>query len=393
MQHWKPKGSGTQFEWSPILAPLEPFRSQTIIVEGLAQKPAINENDGNGEHARAGTVWLSAVRPKRTEGADVYAGVTMDQIAARELGRDTPLPSLELAIEPTYMSGNCDNGYACVYSNTFVWKTPTMPLPMENNPRVVFERLFGDGGSKRERIAAMHADQSLLDELSADINRLNGSLGPTDRTTVNEYLESIRDVERRIQRAAEQDGDALESLSLERPVGIPDNYDEHAKLMFDLQLLALRADITRVITFQLGREFHNRSYAFIGVPDGHHSLSHHQNDPERLLRLSKINTYHISLMAGFLEKLRSTRDGDGTLLDHSLLLYGSGISDSNLHTHTDLPIAVFGGDAGTVKGGRYVQFPLTDEVPMANLMLGILDSLGIPLDSLGDSTEHLELNA
>src|SRR5712692_1047481 len=305
MSAWTPAGEGLALtELSPTLSPLAPFRDQVVVPTGLSQRQAESMGDGNGEHSRGQTVWLSGVHPKRTEGADVQAGITVDQIAAQVLGEDTPLLSIEMALEQNYLVGNCDNGYSCIYWNTVSWRTPTTPLPMEVNPRVVFERLFGDGGTAAERLAEIREDRSILDWVTNDINRLQKTLGGGDRTRVSEYLDAIREVERRIQAIERQAGNSPLALP-DRPIGVPESYDEYAKLMFDLQALAFQADITRVFTMLLGREQSNRPYPQIGVPDAHHAISHHQKDPAKLEKAHKINTYHVALTAYFLERLRS----------------------------------------------------------------------------------------
>ena len=287
------------------------------------------------------------------------------------------------------MVGNCNDGYSCVYMNTFVWKTPTMPLPMENNPRVVFERLFGLGGTAAERLAEVRKNRSILDSVSEEMASLQRSLGANDRVIVSEYLDAVREIEERIRKgAARADGGALPA-SLERPAGIPESFDAHAKLMFDLQYLAYRADITRVVTFQLAREFSNRSYPDIGVTDGHHTVSHHENTAAKQEKYAKINQYHMQLFAYFLAKMQATPDGDGSLLDHSMFLYGGGISDGNKHDHSNLPLVLVGGGAGSLKGGRYLQFP--EMTPMSNMLISVLDKAGVKLEQFGDSTGPLQM--
>ena len=387
MAHWQPKGVGALTEMSATLAPLAPFINQTVVPIGLSQKQAESFGDGNGEHSRAGTVWLSGVHPKHTEGADVRNGPTADQIAARELGKETALSSLELAMEQTYLIGNCDNGYSCVYTNSISWRTPTDPNPMETNPRVVFQRLFGDGGSADERLVQARGDKSILDWVIGDLANLQRSLGAADRATVNDYVDSVREIERRIQIAERQNGAAPLTLP-ERPVGVPESYDEHAKLMFDLTALAFHADITRVFVFTLGKEQTNRAYPELGVSDAHHAISHHQHDPAKLEKAHKINTYHISLTAHFLEKLKATPEGDGTLLDHSLILHGGGISDADQHSHIDLPLVLVGG-AGGLKGGRILRHPV--DTPMNNLLVAMLDRAGVGAEKFGDATGELPL--
>jgi hypothetical protein len=384
---WTPKGEGTNFELSPILSPLAPFKDQVIVPSGLAHRNAESMGDGNGEHSRASGVWLNGVHPKRTEGADVRAATTIDQVAARELGRDTPLPSLEVALENSYVVGNCDNGYSCVYTNTISWRTPTTPLPMEHNPRVVFELLFGEGGTSSQRLARMAEDRSILDAVTQDIARLERSLGNGDRARVDQYLDAVREIERRIQRAEAQAGESTLPPTLDRPVGIPEKFDDHAKLMYDLEALAFQADITRVFTFLIGREQTNQAYPDIGVPDPHHAMSHHGHNAEKLDKYAKIGTYHIQLLSYFLEKLKATPDGDGNLLDNSMILFGSGISDGDQHSHVDLPLVLVGGAMGMK--GRHVKYP--SYTPMSNLFVTMLDKLDIPVDSMGDSTGPLAL--
>ena len=384
MPSWTPPAN-TALELSSTLSPLASFRDRMVVVSGLAHPQAEALGDGNGEHTRATATWLNGVHPKETEGADVRAGVTADQIAAAHLGRTTPLPSLELAIDRDFLVGNCENGYSCVYMNTISWQTPTTPLPMENNPRVVFERLFGEGGSTTERRAQFRKDRSILDAITDDLARLHRDVGAGDRARVTQYLDAVRAIERRIQLSEQRD---TELPTFDRPVGIPDAYEEHVKLMFDLTALAYQADITRVFTFMLGRELNGRAYPDLGIPDSHHGLSHHRDDPEKLALLTKINTYHVSLFRDFLETLDTTPDGDGSLLDHSLLMYGAALSDSTKHLHYDLPLALVGASGGQMRGGRHLQYPR--DTPMANLLVSMLDKAGItPDDGLGDSTGGL----
>jgi hypothetical protein len=385
VNYWKPKGEGTNFELSPILAPLAAFKDQMTVFSGLTQHAADASEDGaNGDHARGTSTWLTGVHPKHTEGADVYNGISADQIAAPILGRDTALPSLELSLDLNYLVGNCGNGYSCVYMNTLAWRSATTALPTENNPRAVFERLFGDGGSAAQRLAQARENRSILDSVTAEMTRLQNRLGPKDRTKVSDYLDAVREIERRIQSV--ESHDQTELPNLERPTGIPERFDQHVGLMYELQRLAFQADITRVVTFMLGRELNFRSYPEIGITEGHHGLSHHSDNPEQMARYSKVNVYQAQLFASFLESLRATPDGDGSLLDHSMFLYGAGLSNSNLHTHYDLPLAVFGGG---FKGGRHVVYPA--ETPMTNLLLSMLDRAGVPADALGDSTGKLKL--
>ncbi len=388
MSAWTPGSDGPLQTLSPTLSPLERFKDQLLVPTGLSQRQAESMGDGNGEHSRGQTVWLSGVHPKRTEGADVQAGITVDQIAAQAIGKDTPLLSLEMALEQNYLVGNCDNGYSCVYWNTISWRTPTTPLPMEVNPRVVFERLFGDGGTPEQRLGQVREDRSILDSVRESVAALQTRLGASDRVRVAEYLDSMREIERRIQIAERQSGESPVALP-DRPVGVPEAYDDHAKLMFDLAAVAFQADITRVFTLLLGREQTNRPYPWLGVPEAHHAVSHHQNDPVRLAKAAKINTYHIDLLAQFADKLKSIRDGDGTLLDHAILMQGSGLSNSDQHSHIDLPLVVLGGGAGTVKGGRHLRF--AKDTPMNNLHMSILDKVGVPVEKFGDATGRLTL--
>jgi hypothetical protein len=378
LARWTPPQTGTITELSPILNSLKPFLDQITVVSHLENKNAYSP----GNHATANSGFLSAAKAKMTEGSDYELGTTVDQIAAQQMGKDSRLPSLELAMDLLTTVGNCDNGFACVYQNNLSWSSPTTPLPAEAHPRVVFERLFGDGGSNAERIAELKRNASLLDWVSEDIARLQKKLGPGDRSKVSNYLDTVREVERRIQKAEVQTADS-HLPDLDRPTGVPAAYADHAKLMFDLQTLALQGDVTRVITFQLARETSTRTYPEIGVPDPHHPLSHHANNPEKMAKMARINAYHVSLFAYFLDKLKSTPDGEGTLLDHSLLLYGSGMGNPDVHDHIDLPIVVAGGAAGRVKGARHVRY--TEPTPLANLHLTLLDRAGIRMEKFADS--------
>ena len=378
LAQWSPAQTGTITELSPILGSLTPFLDRITVIGNLENKNAYSP----GNHATANSGYLSAAKAKLTEGSDYYLGTTVDQIAAQQIGKDGRLPSLELAMDLLTTVGNCDNGFACVYQNNLSWSSPTTPLPAEAHPRVVFERLFGDGGSSAERLSELKQNASLLDWVTDDIAKLQNKLGPGDRAKVGNYLDTVREVERRIQKAESQ---TVESHlpDLERPMGVPAAYGDHAKLMFDLQVLAMQADITRVITFQLARETSTRTYPEIGVPDPHHPTSHHANNPEKLAKLAKINAYHASLFAYFLDKLKSTPEGDGTLLDHSLYLYGSGMGNPDVHDHINLPVLVAGGAAGSVRGGRHIKY--AEPTPLANLHLTLLDRVGVRLDSFADS--------
>ncbi|MFG0333042.1 MAG: DUF1552 domain-containing protein, partial [Maioricimonas sp. JB049] len=360
-------------ELSPTLAPLAPVREQVAVLSNMELKNAYP-----GTHATSNSAFLSCARARRTESTDYYLGTTADQIAAREIGHQTQLPSLEMSMDLLETVGQCDNGYACVYQNNLSWSSPTTPLPSEAHPRLVFEMLFGDGGSPEDRQAALRRRASLLDSVTDEFRQLQKSLGPSDRARVSEYLDSVREVERRIARA-EADAKDNPLPDLDRPVGVPPSYAEHARLMFDLQLLAFQGDITRVITFQLARETSNRTYPEIGVSDPHHPLTHHGNDPKKIAKVAEINRFHVSLFAEFLGKMQSIPEGDGSLLDHSLYLYGSGMGDPNVHDHQNLPIIVAGGAAGQMRGGRSIRFE--KPTPLANLHLTLLQKVGLDLDS------------
>ena len=374
---WTPPGGERLEDLSFILAPLAPVKRHVTVVSNTELRNAYP-----GTHATSNSSFLSAARAKLTESADYYLGTTADQVAARQLGRDTQLPSLELSMDLMALAGQCDNGYACVYQNNLSWSSPTTPLPSEAHPRIVFERLFGDGDTGAERRAALKARASLLDSVMEEFTALNNRLGPADRARLAQYLDAVREVERRIQRA-EADARDNRLPDLDRPKGVPASYADHARLMFDLQVLAFQGDVTRVVTFQLARETSNRSYPEIGVSDPHHPLSHHGNDPAKVEKMAKINRFHVSLFAEFVAKLQATKEGDGTLLDHSLLLYGSGMGNPNVHDHDDLPILVAGGAAGRMRGGRHIRF--AKPTPLANLHLTLLDKVGVRLDSFGDS--------
>jgi len=374
---WTPPAEGKLVELSPTLESLRPLVDQLTVITNLELKNAYP-----GTHATSNAAFLSAAKAKWTESTDYYLGTTVDQIAAKQIGHQTLLPSLELSMDLLQTVGQCDNGYACVYQNNLSWSSPTTPLPAEAHPRIVFERLFGEGGSAADRRAALRKRASLLDWVREDITRLQNRLGPEDRTRVGQYLDTVREVERRIQKAEAQTADS-QLPDLDRPAGVPAAYAEHARLMFDLQVLALQGDVTRVITFQLARETSNRTYTEIGVPDPHHPLTHHGNDPEKIARMAKINAFHVSLFAYFLEKLKSTPEGDGTLLDHALYLYGSGMGNPNVHDHVNLPILVAGGGSGMVKGGRHIKY--AEPTPLANLHLTLLERAGVRMDAFADS--------
>ncbi len=389
MQNWAPIGEGIGYQFNTTMAPLTAFRNQMTVISGLNCIPPPGTRAGDGVHARASTRFLTDVYPKITpSGGDIRAGISMDQILAKEMGKHTQLASLEMAIESTQSAGACDQGYACDYTSTICWRGDTTPLPMENNPRAVFERLFGDTGSTdpKARLSRIEQDRSILDSVTAELAHLQQSLGHGDRSKLNEYLDAIRDVERRIQKAEEQSGQELPLVA--HPAGIPGTYDEHAKLLIDLQVLAYQCDLTRIITLMMGREFSGMTYPHIGVPDAHHPISHHQNQVEKVEKVAKINLYHVTLFAYLLEKLGATPDGDGSLLDHVTMMYGAGMADSNRHAPVDLPLILAGGGAGQLKNGRHIRYP--GETPLANLHLTLLDKFGVQWDRLGDSTGKLD---
>jgi hypothetical protein len=383
LDQWTPAAEGASFELTPILKPLEPFRDYLTVVTNLAGPP-----DGGGGHAGSSAMWLNGVTPKKTEAEDVRAGTTVDQMIAKKVGQDTSFPSLELATEDlTTLIGACDSGFSCTYINTLCWSTPMTPLPMEINPRVVFERMFGDPGSPEQRIARIREDKSILDSITSEESRLRRGLGVTDSAKVTEYLDNVREIERRIQRAEKQASSSIEIPA--SPAGVPDSYEEHVGLMFDLMAIAYQADITRVTTFMLARELSPRAYPQIGVPDAHHGISHHQNDPAKIQGHAKINTYHVLLFSRFLEKLRNTPDGDGNLLDHSLFVYGSGMANGNQHTHNPLPLLIAGGAHGAMKGNRHV--PAKKDTPLGNALVSIAGKAGIEVEKFGESTGKIDI--
>jgi hypothetical protein len=386
MSNWTPIGEGSAMELSRTLQPLAPFKDQVVVVSNLAHAMAApaGPGDNGGDHTRSPAVFLNGVHPKRTDGADIRAGVTIDQIAAAKIGQETPLPSLELATEDySGLVGSCDVGFSCAYMNTISWRTPTTPLPMEINPRLVFDRLFGDGATAEERLERIQQERSILDAVTSQVKRLENGLPTHDRNRVAEYLDTVREIERRIQLAEKQNSNSDLAVPAS-PSGIPDDHQEHTNLMFDLMTVAFQADITRVATFMMAREVSYRTFPKLGISEAFHPASHHQNNAARLENLTKINTYHVSLVAHVLERLKATPDGDGNLLDHSLILYGSGMSNSNVHNHSPLPVFVAGGAAGKMKGGRHLKYP--ENTPMANLLLTILEKAGVHMDSVGDST-------
>jgi hypothetical protein len=386
MNKWTPVLDGTAFELSPTLSPLAPYRDQLLVLSNLACVPTPGRP--GGAHAKASTRFLTDVSPPTSE-TWLDAGISMDQILARETGKYTQLASLELAIESGETAGACDVGFACAYTNTISWKGANTPLATQNNPSVVFERLFGDSGNTdpKARLARIQQRRSVLDSVTKEVARLQGSLGTGDRLKLTEYLESIRDVERRIQLAEEQNDQNLPVV--DRPAGIPATYDEHVKLMCDLQVLAYQCDLTRIITLMLGREFSGVTYPQVDVPDAHHPITHHAGQPEKIAKVEKINAYHVTQFAHLLNKMRSTPDGDGTLLDHATLMYGTGMGECNAHDPRNIPLVLAGGGAGTLKGGRHIRYP--KETPLANLHLTMLDNFGVKWDRIGDSTGRLSI--
>ena len=382
MNQWTPATVGAGIEFTPILKPLEPFRDSMVVVSNLTRAEA------NSNHAVSSACWLTGVSPKRTDGPDFRVGTSIDQVVAARIGQDTTFPSLELATEDfSGLVGACDPGYSCAYMNTLNWQSPTTPLPMEINPRVVFDRMFGGGGTAADRMARMRTDRSLLDFVAADLEDLESGLGAGDRRRLDEYLSHVREIERRIQRA-ELRANAQPDVPA-APVGVPDSFDEHASLMFELAALAFQADLTRVFTFMMAREVSQRTYPELGVTEPHHSISHHGNRPATISGHARVNTYHVQLFAQFVERLRTMTDGDGSLLDHSLLVYGSGMSDGNGHTGSPLPHVVVGGAAGRVKGNRHVA--TAPGTPMANLLLTIGQTFGVNQTSFGISTGTVDL--
>ena len=385
---WTPQQEGLNFEFSPAMKPLEPFRKDMVAISGLAQANGWGLGDGPGDHARATASFLTGAHPLKTGGANFHLGISADQIAAQEFGKHTQLGSIELGLEAQPLAGNCDSGYTCAYMS-MSWRGPTSPMPSEINPRMVFERLFGDGESTAPaaRMARLQSERSVLDYVSERLGRLATSLGAGDRRKLDEYLESVRDVERRIEMAEKQS--ATEELpTLERPASVPDDYGQYARMMIDMQVIAWQTDMTRVATFMLGRDGSNRPYRELGISDGHHSLSHHQRDEGKVDKLVKIDQLHISLFAYLLKKLQDTRDGEGTLLDHSLVMFGSGLSDSDAHFHNDLPIVLAGNANGQLRGNRHIVYP--KDTPLNNLFLNMFDMAGVPhVQGFGDSTGRL----
>lgn len=389
MKEWKPSTTGAGYEFSCILKPLEGYRQDLLVLSGLDHHNAEGLGDGGGDHARAGASYLTGVHPKKTAGSDIQAGISVDQVAAKALGSATRLASLELGCEDSRTVGSCDSGYSCAYTNSISWRGPRTPMPPETNPRLIFERLFGDDDfSAAPEVRARRSQQrrSILDLVQSRAQSMVQELGPADRRKVDEYLTGVRELEQRIQ-LAEKDSLRFQP-EMEKPAGVPVNFADYIKMMFDLQVLAFQADLTRVSTLLFGREASVRTYGEIGVPDPHHPISHHRNMPESIEKITKINTYHTSLFAYFLERMRSTKDGDGSLLDHSMLVYGGGICDGNSHSHTNLPVILAGRGNGRLQAGRHIEYP--KGTPMTNLYLGLLERMNVPTEKLGDSTGRLE---
>jgi Protein of unknown function (DUF1552) len=383
MEYWSPKGEGAAFELSPVLQPLAEYRNQMLVLTGL-------KANWNYIHAGASGSFLTGTTRGGRNEVEIIADVSMDQLLARQFAKETQLASLELAMDPPANAGACTGNLSCAYTHTISWRSATQPLPMEYNPRAVFEKLFGDTGTtdRRAREARLHQHKSILDSVTDKLAGLQRDLGPQDRGKIDEFTESLRDIERRIQKAEEQS--ELELPSLDQPQGVPPSFEEHLELMLDLQLLALQSDLTRVISFMISKEQSARPYPQIGVPEAHHPLSHHGNQPELIERMSKINTYHAQLFAGYLKKLRETQDGDGTLLDHMTILYGSGISNSNAHSGDNLPLILMGGGAGRLRGGQHLVYK--DKPTMANLLVTLMDKLDVPVEKIGGSTGKLPID-
>jgi hypothetical protein len=386
MFDWTPPTEGVGFTMSPSLTPLEPFRDRLAVFTGLDNFQATDQGDVGGQHPRAAPAFMSCAHPKQTEGSDVQAGTTIDQMIAEQICRDTKLPSLEVSVDRNDVVGACDHGYACAYMNSMSWKTPTTPLPSETNPRFVFERMFGIGATAEERLARAREDRSILDALTEEIASLRRRLGSSDRTKLAQYFDAVRDVEQRILKAESTNSDFSVP---EQPVGVPETFKEYIELMFDLQVLAFQADITRVSSLMMARENVNRSYPEIGLPEAHHSISHHGNNPEKMKGYTKLNTYHVETLTYYLNKLKAIPEGDGNLLDNTVVLFGSGMSDGNVHNNYNVPVIVVGGQALQVKGNRHTKYP--KGTPLANLMLGVMDRFGVQSEKFGDSTSEIDL--
>ncbi len=393
MDKWMPATEGADFALTPVLEPLAQFRDRMLVLSGLdQQQSAALGFEIAGDHPRACTAWLTGAHAKMTSGADLRAGISVDQVAAREFGKYTQLGSLEVGLESSEVVGSCESAYSCAYYNTISWRNDTTPLPMENRPRAIFERLFGDAGRSdaKTRLAQRQDERSILDSVTEEVKRLRGMLGGSDRGKIDQYLEAVRDLERRMQLAEKQGDHELPQIA--GPAGVPQVFSEYYKLMTDLMVLAWQTDMTRVCTFQIGHEMSGRAYPEVGFGDAHHSVTHHQGDREKIEKTTKINIFHTKMLAYYLDKLRSTPDGDGSLLDHSMILYGSALSDGNLHLYTNLPLLLVAGGVAGIKGGRHVRYP--KGTPMTNLLLTMLDKANVPhVDKLGDSTGRLELTS
>jgi Protein of unknown function (DUF1552) len=385
---WLPTVEGADFEITPTMRPLAPFRDKLLVVSNLTQRTAYALGDGGGDHARAGATWLTGIHPKKTEGSEIHAGISADQIAAKELGKQTQFASLELGLEEPSFAGGCDSGYSCAYTNTISWRGPTTPNPVQISPRAVFERLFGDGESTdpAARLKRLREDRSFLDYVRGDVAQLEPKLGARDKGKLDEYLEAIRDIERRIQKAEVQTG--VKTPVMERPVGIPEVFEDHARLMSDLMVVAFQTDMTRVITYMFAREGSNRAFPDLGIPEGCHVVTHHQNDPEKIAKAQKVEEHRAKSFAYLVQRMSEAEDGDGSLLDHTILLYGAGIRDGNTHDHIDLPLVLVGGKSAGIKGGRHVRS--SPETPMTNLLVSMLDRAGIDVATIGDSTGKMD---
>jgi len=386
MENWTPTGTGENYVLSPTLKPLEPFRNKITVFTGLSHVQAEAMGDGSGDHGRCCGGYLTGVHVRKTEGADITSGISMDQVVAKQFGKETQIPSLELGLDPPSLVGSCDNGYSCAYTNTVSWSSPSMPLPVTINPREVFERLFGDGDTldPKSRLAQLRRQASILDLLVDDARRMSGRLGAADKQKLAEYLQSVRDIEKRIQKVEKDGSDGVLLTSYPKPAGVPDAFQDHARMMIDLQVLVMQADMTRVASLMIGREGTGRTYPEIGVADGHHPLSHHGHDPEKMARLTKINTFHMDQVAYYLKRMSETKDGENSLLDSTLVLAGASLADPNNHDHRNLPVLVAG---GLIKGNRHVV--VEKDTPMTNMMLSLMDTLGVHADNLGDSTGRL----
>jgi len=390
MENWTPTSAAENFELSPILKPLEPYRSKLTVFTGLSQVQSEALGDGAGDHGRCCGGYLTGAHVKKTEGADITAGVSMDQLVARQFGDQTQIPSMEIGLEPPSLVGSCDSGYSCAYTNTLSWSSPSTPLPVTINPREVFERMFGDGDSldAKSRLAQLRRQASILDFVAQDAKRLSRSMSENDRKKLDEYLTSVRDIEKRIQKVEKGGAETAALPAYARPSGVPDSFEDYAHMMIDLQVLAMQADITRVCSFMIGREVSGRSYPEIGVPDAHHPLSHHGNDKEKIAKLTKINTLHMEQVAYYLKRMSETKEGSGNLLDNTLVMAGASLADPNKHEHRALPVVVVG---GLIKGNRHVE--VEKDTPMTNMMLSLMDTLGVHHDKIGDSTGRLSVFA